>query len=287
MEYRSPGRLASTKLKLMIGDGVGTDGARVQENRITEFHNEKTIGTTSSRVRRLLEPFRRLHSIKDLHIIGPLSDIYKSEVIADMSKPPPSKEDLFNYVFISLGKAIDKFDSGDFASSIPELLNTLDELDDAAKREHRIVDFSDEVFTELRHACVAIDFAVWTNLAWAYLKTGDINNADSWLFQIVRRYIRRGCGTRLGGHDAIMISRLDSQIREKLSIVPDHNCYYPLYISKLLKEKLRHEPENGLLIQELEKQEAEVTKNKEVQQSKGSGARQMWDWQTNLQKEEW
>ena len=82
-------------------------------------------------MRRLLEPFRRLHSINDLQIIGPLSDIYKAEVMADISKPPPSSEDLFNYVLISLEKAISKLDSGDFASSISEFQNTLDELDDA------------------------------------------------------------------------------------------------------------------------------------------------------------
>lgn len=290
-ENDSPGRLALTKLKLIIGDEVGTDGARVKKDKTTKGHNEKTIGTTSSRVRRLLEPFRRLHSIKDLQIIGPLSDIYKSEVIADMSKPPPSNKDLFNFVFISLEKAMDKFDSGDFASSIPEYLNTLDELDDAHKRERSMIDFDDEIFSDFCDACVAIDFAVWTELAWAYLNTGDINTADRWLFQIVRRYTRSYCGTRLRGHDAIMISHLDSQIREKLSVVHDHNCclrfYYPLYLRKLLKEKLRHEPENGLLVQELEKQEAEVAKKKEIQQYEDFEVRQIWYWHTNQLIEEW
>ena len=291
MENLNPGCLASTKLKLITADDVGTDGARATKDKIAKGHNEKTIGTTSSRVRRLLEPFRRLHSMKDLHITGPLSDIYKSEVIADMGKPPPSNEDLCNRVFISLEKAFDKFDNGDFASSIPEFLNTLDELDDAATREHRIIDFNEGFFTECCDACLAIDFVVWTELAWAYLRTGDINNAENWLFQIVRRYTHSYCGTRLRGHQAIMISHLDSQILEKLSVMPDPTCdfrfYYPLYLRKLLKEKLRHEPENELLVQELEKQEAEVAMKSKENQSKEFATRNIWYWHTNLQIEEW
>ena len=292
MENRGLGRLASTKLTLMIGDEVGTDGARVEEDKTKKRHNEKTIGTTSSRVRRLLEPFRRLHSITDVHIIGPLSDIWISEVIADMSKPPPSNEDLFSRVFISFEEAMDKTDYGDFASSIPEYLNTLDELDDAAAREGRIPDFNEEeIFAMFSDACVAIDFTVWTELAWAYLNTGDVNTAESWLFEIVRRYTHSLCGTRLRGHDAIMVSNLDSQIREKLSVVPDPNCdfrfYYPLYLRKLLKEKLRHEPGNGLLVQELEKQEAEVAKNRKIQQLENFESRKVWYWHTTRLIEEW
>lgn len=88
---------------------------------------------TGPRVRKLLEPFRRLHSINDLRIVGPFSDKYKTEMLADVSKPPPRDQEPFARVLATYEKAISRFDSGDFVSSIRELGNTLNELDDAVR----------------------------------------------------------------------------------------------------------------------------------------------------------
>lgn len=186
----------------MIDDEVGTDWARVKEDKATDRHSaikgylaggdadnegsrdskKTTIGTTSPRVRRLLEPFRRLHSINDLQIIGPPSDIYKAEVMADISETPPSNGNPLKYVLISLEEAISKFDSGDFASSISKFRTTLDELDDAIclRGNDSVTDpvmgrYAGFAFWDARDD---IAFTVWTKLSWACLKTADVNTAD-------------------------------------------------------------------------------------------------------------
>lgn len=129
-----PGSLASIQLRLIIGDEFGTDGAKVGEDEATESPGltaaaiersyasmNNTIATTSSRVRRLLEPFRRLHSMNNLQIIGSIPEKYKAEVIADISKPLPKNQEPCDHVLTCFKEAISKNDCGDFATSVPEL----------------------------------------------------------------------------------------------------------------------------------------------------------------------
>lgn len=283
-----PGRLASTKLRLIIADEVGIDGARVKEDNSTETRNEKTSGTTSSRVRKLLEPLRRLHSINDLRILGPLSEKYKAAVIADISRFTPSFEDIFNYARISLEKAIGHFDSGDFASSIIELKNAIDEVHNAAlHRDIRLSPRSDFITRpykittgpyagyNLCDASLAVRVTLVTKLARAYLKIGDIDSAEIQLVEIITLYRYTSSYPRIpiGGDDAIMISNMVSQIREERNRVGNDESSYPYFLflaelsrplARFLKESLRHEPENKLLAQEVKKRDEEVTMNDEV-----------------------
>ncbi|KAF6233295.1 hypothetical protein HO173_008586 [Letharia columbiana] len=79
----------------------------------------------------LLEPFRRLHSTNNLQIIGSIPEKDKAEVIADTSRNLPKNQEPFDHVFTCFKEAISKNDCGDFATSISELGNALNELDDA------------------------------------------------------------------------------------------------------------------------------------------------------------
>lgn len=295
MNQSNQGSLASMKLRLIIGDEVGIDGDRAEEHEVTESRGviesyssgegsslegslarmENNIGTTSSRVRRLLEPFCQLHSIRDPQVIGPLSEKYKAEIVAQISKPLPSNQHLFDHVLTTSKKATNTFSSGDFALSISELRNTLDELVDA--RYLYRGDAYDEIITgpyagyTIREADKDIEFAVWNKLAWACLKTGDVETADNWLMWIIKYHIEiqwehGNCPP--GGHDIAMVFYLESQIWEERDRTGYHDGGWRyLHLGDVigsLKEGLRHEPGSGLLERELEKRELELAREKEI-----------------------
>lgn len=293
MDSRNKGSLASMDFRLIIIDGVGTDGARTQDEA-TEYHgiiqgclargdpaieeslaNKKnTTGTTNLRVRRLLEPLRQLHSIHSPQIIGPLSEEYKAEVIADITKTMPSDQELFDHVLTTSEKAINNPDSGDSASSILDLKNTLVELG-VAKR--LIKDIYTELITgpyagvTMWEAYEDIEFLLSTKLAWAYLKTGDVRTAHRWLCLIIRSVVdsRRECWkAKPGGHKIAMFFYLKSQVLEGWDRISGHDrachCYCLPETVKALRQGLRHEPGNRVLAQELEKKELELAKEKEI-----------------------
>ena len=278
------GTLASLKLRLVIGDEIGIDWGSARGGKATESHGDiqsrptgkissfeeshagrnYKIGTTSSRVRRLLEPFRRLHSIRDPQIIAPLSKEYKAEVIADICRPLPSDHDLFDHVVTTFEEAVNTFDTGDFASSISELRNTLDELKDA--RYLHTGDAQAEIITgpyagnTFWNAFEDIEFCVCTKLAWACLKTGDVNAADNWLTWIVQMFIdsQRKYGTALlEGHNVTMVYYLESQVLEERDCVGQTLCRSDCLqqVIRALQEGLRHQPGNGLLEQQLRRSE--------------------------------
>lgn len=177
-----PGSLTSMQHRLIIGDEFGTDGAKVEEDEATESPGltaaaierssasmNNTIATKSCRVRRLLEPFRRLHSTNNLQIIGSIPEKDKAEVIADTSRNLPKNQEPFDHVFTCFKEAISKNDCGDFATSISELGNALNELDDAISL------YRGDVETEIMagpyarctiwNAYEHIEFSAWTKIA--------------------------------------------------------------------------------------------------------------------------
>ena len=150
------------------------------------------IGTTNPRVRKLLEPTRRLHSIVNLQLRGSLSDKYKAELVADISKPPASDQEVFQHLLTSSEETFSVFDSRKFASSILELRKTLDELDDA-RRMHKeplatkIMEGRYAGFT-FHAAYEDIELDIRMKLAYASLKTGDVAIAEkSLILSLVSR----------------------------------------------------------------------------------------------------
>ena len=288
--YHNEGSLASLKLRLIIGDEVGIDGDRAEEYEITEScgvtesypcgrdssiegslaRRQNKIDTTSSRVRKLLEPFRQLHSIRDPQIIGPLSEQYKVEIVAQLSKSPPSSQHLFDHVLTTSGEATNTFDSGDFARSIPELKNTLDELADVPYLDRedaceRII-IGPYAGCTIRDAYKDIEFTVWTKLAWACFKTRDVNTADILAMVSIGRFVDVQSEHRIfsqRGHDIAMLYYLESQIWEEPDCV-GYRSHCLGDVIELLVKGLRHEPGNDLLKRELEKRELELAREKGI-----------------------
>ncbi|CAF9942011.1 hypothetical protein IMSHALPRED_003152 [Imshaugia aleurites] len=288
-DKKYPGSMASMKLRLVIGDEVATHeamagGEVVESQGVVERcasggdpaiegsqATRNKIGFTGPRVRRLLEPFRQLHSLRDPQIMGPLFDEYRAGVIADMTKPLPSRQELFDLVLASFQKAMIKFDSREFASSIDAFETTLHEMCDAPSQPHMKITVGPYMGYTFYNAYQDIILIIWTKLAWAYLETGDIDTADLFLTELVKDAIdsKRDNGQVLpAGHNIAMVYYLETQIREKQYRVggcsQDRRLHYLRDVVRALEKGLRYEPGNNLLVQELEKQNMELAKEKDA-----------------------
>lgn len=300
LEWRRP---LPIELKLIVGDELDDRGVTAEEKKATEGHRimescpadgeEKELAitdhkqsTTTSRERRLFEPFRQLHSIRDAQIIGQLSDQYKAEIIAEISKPSPSNQDLFDHVLTAYQKAMCNLESGDFVSSILDFRHTLDELNDA-RYQHRWIAYNIGVMVTtgpyagslISEAYMVLEFAVWTNMAWACVKTDDFKTAHYWCDFVVPRIV--GSEESWGnaareGFKVGMIYYLHAQIIERCNCIAccEHaKCSYPRDAITTLKLGLQYEAGNRLLEKEFEK---ELEKKKlELAKKKGSEAQMM------------
>ena len=293
MDTEFQGTLDSIELRLTISDEVRNDRDRAEDGEATESHGKSKsyptggdlsaegrvvsmnnkIRLMSPRVRRLLEPLRELHSIRDPQIMGPLTEEYKAEVITDISKHLPSNQDRFDNVLTTFGEAINSFNFGNFYSSISAFRNTLDELNDAKHLHRGIVHTK---FTTGPYAGFIIWVAykklritVWTNLVRAYLKIGDIDTAEKWLLCVFRVFIHERWDfwtMAPGEHDFATVFHLESQIQEERERMGHSVCrlYHLPTTIVALKEKLRREPGNSLLAQRLRKRRLELTRENEI-----------------------
>lgn len=82
------------------------------------------------RVRRLLEPFRRLQGLEAVHIEGPVSQEYNLPLIAGICQPEPSDEELFDRVLATIGDAISTYEAGHMSSAVTKIKYTLDAMAD-------------------------------------------------------------------------------------------------------------------------------------------------------------
>lgn len=71
-----------------------------------------------AKVKRLLDPFRRLHSIGQIVISGDVNEQYKSEIVASMMKEPPTAEVIINMACATKAEGDEAFHNEDFSSSV-------------------------------------------------------------------------------------------------------------------------------------------------------------------------
>ena len=76
------------------------------------FKTEIAVRKPTTYERRLLEPFRRLHSQASIHIEGAISPGYKSEIEFDMMKAPQVADDLLRSITIAQEQAEEHFHHG-------------------------------------------------------------------------------------------------------------------------------------------------------------------------------
>ena len=79
--------------------------------------------------RRLLEPFRQLHSQASVHIEGAISAEYKSEIRLEMMKAPQLAEDLLRSMTIAQNKAEEHFDHGNLELACTTYQTVLEDVE--------------------------------------------------------------------------------------------------------------------------------------------------------------
>ena len=129
----------------------------------------------STRARRLLEPFRVLHSIGCSYIDAPISESYRLEIHDSLSRDGPSIHHIFSVACSAFDEAIATFDSRNFGLAISKIRGTLDTLQDYAyESEH--INAAEEVTTgqsstvDQQAAINRMTGILWEKLARAYLE---------------------------------------------------------------------------------------------------------------------
>lgn len=282
-EFR--GSWASMELRLSIGDSFSTaDGTRTEGEEATGCHGSsedsaaggdlalehcqaRVNDTPSPRVRKLLEPFRRLHGI-DLQIMGSVPSKYKAEIIAFISRTLPSNQELFDHVLTKSARAISIYSSGDYHFSILALKDSLDELGNTLplhdeEESSMIVMAGRYAGWYILCAYKDIEFVTHTALGWAYLRIGKLEMADQTLGYLYERLIdmHRRDGHAPPGALAILY-HLEAQIREAgySRGLNEKGCRsgYSHRVTRALREGLRHEPDNSFFLQMWEKNQLEL-----------------------------
>ncbi len=167
---------------------VNKDSTAAREHDAT---NREQASTTliSPRVRRLLEPFRGLHSLEAVHVEGPISQQYKATLIASMCGPEPSDEDLFDRVLAAFGDAMTTYEAGDFSSAIRKMKQTLDMMLDCSHLSESARQASDPPWDAIR----GLQFSIWYRLGWASLENRnsetDVWNAKQHGWNLIAEYV--------------------------------------------------------------------------------------------------
>lgn len=82
-----------------------------------------------AKVQRLLEPFRRLHSIGKVVIAGQIDDQYNSETVAIMMKEPPTSAEMIHTACATKAKGDEAFRNKDFPSSLSAYEKAYDDIE--------------------------------------------------------------------------------------------------------------------------------------------------------------
>ncbi len=81
------------------------------------------------KIQRLLEPFRRLHSIGRVVIAGQINDKYSSEIVAGMMKEPPTSAEMIHTACATKAKGDEAFRNKDFPSSLSAYEKAYDDIE--------------------------------------------------------------------------------------------------------------------------------------------------------------
>ena len=73
---------------------------------------------TIAKVQRLLEPFRRLHSISRVVVEGQINKQYESEIVANMMKLPPTAEEMIHTACATKAEGDEAFRNKDYSLSL-------------------------------------------------------------------------------------------------------------------------------------------------------------------------
>ena len=225
------------------------------------------IQLDSPRARRLLEPFRALHSVRYSYIDAPISEVYLLEMLYSLSRERPSIQDCFSVVDSAYEDAIA---CKDFALAILKMRATLDILNDFwAHLGNRDITFVLAGRYSGVHSDDAIDRieeSLWNYLARVHLKFDKdlrhVRAAQACTRRYIENYIRDEVWVSyMHPHERAMAYYLEAEVWEALDQLGEHHGRPRSTDLKdvvdMLTKALRHEPENVMVEKELQRRLAE------------------------------
>ena len=265
---------------LICGHVKGDDSTMV--NKIKEAKSkwsQQGIYVDNRRVRSLLEPLRHLYELGNLYIDAPISWHYWLEVFTSLSGPQPSVHVLFAAVYTSLDEAIVTYESGDMAFAILKLKGVMDTMNDLWEhcrhgKLSTVVVIGKNSGLTYWDAHAKMQCLIWNKLARASLNFSEDLQQVRTAWRLTQRIIDRcrcyrlGCKVAELEHDNV--STLITMAWEALDQLGEYNDVPRSHalrdIVESLRKAVRREPENAMLMKELqwrlnEKQEAEMAED--------------------------
>ena len=252
----------------------------VFQNEVANLTQPRRSNRPSPRVLRLLEPLHRLHSLQNVHIVGPINEEYKKDLLCKMHGPPPSDHDMFDILLAKFEDAMNTHETGDQSAALDKMKMTLDIMKEQNTIRGLEHDLSAVVLTGKY-----VGYSIWSaqqdiqreieiQFAWAELKIGDIEHtwkAGDYVDNIIGLMHEPGSywNSPPMGHKAAVAFYLEACFWDSLDRLGNHDddrrsdCLEELV--RTLREGLRHEPDNALLEEMLMRRVDELEKTKETE----------------------
>ena len=253
-------------------DGVGLEGNAATNAIIPIDRVQTSTKCTETQTRRLLEPFRRLHSVQAVHIEGPIIEQYRARLLASMRGPGPNDQELFDAASAMLGDALITYDTGDVSSAVTKMKYTLDTIEDNI----RITLQGPHPPPPLSDAYEEMKITIWAKLGWASLKNRenleDVMDARSYVETIIWTCVDEDgeyWNAPPMGHKVAMVFYMWANVCEALDDLEYYSLSCRSYclaeVVMYLCEGLRHEPGSKFLEQQLRRREEELRSAEEVE----------------------
>ena len=234
----------------------------LEKSSQTPFATQRAVRKPTSYERRLLEPFRRLHSQASVHIEGAISAGYKSEIMFEMTKAPQVADDLLHSMTVAQSQAEEHFYHGNLELALTTYQTVIEDVElgyewpPKSGRPFRcqpmtccdkaICSAELNVRSQLSEICMMLERPIqvltWVNSALAilrHMKRTDANNKPMRLLHAKLHYRFAWASCQLG----VRCRALDN-IRTAQILDPDNGFYGRLH-NDWLEEQAQQPHKHG------------------------------------------
>lgn len=205
------------------------------------------IAPTTTTILKLLEPFRRLHSMASVRISGQINSEYRLDLIKQMSKQPPDMDVFMQEIDSAMEEGDQATNIHDFSTAISRFTRAREDIHDhhcTFKQWEAILEKGRFRGQTSRTAFLQIQQALNIKLANTYLRLKNHTRAHQWISLALAHFNHYGQlhGAPPGGAEGARIYAIAAQASEGLRIVGR--------AIDEMKEAVRHDPGDSNLTTE-------------------------------------
>lgn len=213
------------------------------------------VALTRTSIWKLLEPFRRLHSMASVSITGQIEDEYKSNLIAEMSKQAPGNYTVVQGIQNAMKEGDQAASIHDFSIAISKFKRAWEDNKDWYWTHHVTTAILGNAILDEDHfntTFVPTRLAIGTKLAITYLKLENHSQAYEWIKNALMNTwpCHQGAGDRPRVAAYASIYSIAAQASEGLGLVKR--------AVEEMKEAVRHDPGDSKLATELLRLERKI-----------------------------